>query len=316
MKIKLKTSNILIILIFIVVIFAGGYVYAYRVTLSAYKTLIVDFGYKKSEIHDLTFTSDNNKKELGLPEIPVKVGNGEYKLWFDTGCAIGICFTDVIENNIDYTVIKNTEAVNRDGSHRGSNKLVGIKAINIFGTEFKNIEATISDWSMISSQKFNGLVGLDYFKSKVITLDYLQHKIAISSNQINYSRLNPNKYVVLPLYKATTKGHEGLLFFEAEYNNKPVMVYLDTGKNHSYLYNPESTVSVGVDVKKAKTANIQLKVGSMDLTLNNIIEANNIKQEEGLPYANMIELNSDQIWKCNLMVTIDLIQQKIIFRKL
>lgn len=38
-------------------------------------------------------------------------------------------------------------------------------------------------------------------------------------------------------------------------------------------------------------------------------------QGEGLPYPTMIELNSDQIWKCKLLVTIDLIEQKIIFRK-
>jgi hypothetical protein len=39
-------------------------------------------------------------------------------------------------------------------------------------------------------------------------------------------------------------------------------------------------------------------------------------QAEGLPYPNMVELNSHQIWKCKLLVTIDLIDQKIIFRRL
>ena len=58
------------------------------------------------------------------------------------------------------------------------------------------------------------------------------------------------------------------------------------------------------------------KVGNMNLTLKDITEANNFEQVEGLPHPTMIELNSDQIWKCNLLVTLDLIDQKIIFRKL
>ena len=70
-----------------------------------------------------------------------------------------------------------------------------------------------------SSHKFNGNIGQAYFKSKVITLDYVGRKIAVSSNPIDCTKLDTNKYVVLHLYKTTTKGQEDLLFFEAEYNN-------------------------------------------------------------------------------------------------
>ncbi len=167
---------------------------------------------------------------------------------------------------------------------------------------------------MYSSQKFNGNIGLAYFKSKVITLDYEGHKIAVSNNPIDYSKLDCNKYVVLPLYRTTHKGHEDLLFFEGEYNNEPIIVYLDTGKNYSYLYNPNCNNSIGQ--KPTKLFNIPLKIGNLNLTLKNITEANNFEQEDGLPYQTMVELNSDQIWQCNLLVTLDLIDQKIIFRRL
>ncbi len=92
------------------------------------------------------------------------------------------------------------------------------------------------------------------------------------------------------------------------------MVYMDTGKNYSYLYNPNCNNSIGE--KPTKLFDIPLKVGNMNLILKDITEANNFEQVEGLPHPTMIELNSDQIWKCNLLVTLDLIDQKIIFRKL
>lgn len=103
-----------------------------------------------------------------------------------------------------------------------------------------------------------------------------------------------------------------MLFFKAEYNDKPVIVYMDTGKNYSYLHNPNSKNKVGN--MSANLPDITLEAGDMDMVLKDLTEAN-IAQDDGLPYPTIIEMNSDQIWKCNLLVTIDLIDQKIIFRK-
>ncbi|MFT4144033.1 MAG: hypothetical protein QM644_06205 [Mobilitalea sp.] len=183
----------------------------------------------------------------------------------------------------------------------------------VFGETFKNVNTSIADWSMFSSSRFNGLIGLSYFDSKVITLDYEGHKIGISGKPIDYTKLKEDKYEVLPLYKATSQGQQDLLFFEAEYNNQPIIVYLDTGKNYSYLYNPDCDCSMGE--KPTDFFDVPLKLGSLELTLKDITEVNDIAQADGLPYLTMIELNSDQIWKCKLLVTIDLIEQKIIFRK-
>jgi hypothetical protein len=87
---------------------------------------------------------------------------------------------------------------------------------------------------------------------------------------------------------------------------------MDTGKNYSYLHNPNSKNTVGNT--SANVPETCLEVGDMKIVLKDLTEAN-IAQEDGLPYPTVIEMNSDQIWKCNLLVTIDMIDQKIIFRK-
>jgi hypothetical protein len=309
---KIKKRKIAIFLLLVLLALIGVYCgYKYIQVFFADKSWITELGYEDNEIHKLTF---NWPGERSCPEIPIAVGNEKYKLGFDTGCGAGIFFTDVVEDKIDYTFLQETETVNRDGSHRGWVKQVIVDEINVFEDSHKNIETTIADWKMFSSEKFNGTIGLAYFKSKVITLDYRGHRIAVSSNPIDYEKLDSDKYVVLPIYKTTNKGQQDLPFFEAEYNNKPIIVYLDTGKNYSYLYNADSNSTM--EDKPTNLLDIPLKIGGMELVLDDIGEVNNIAQADGLPYPTMIELNSDQIWKCNLLVTLDLLEQKIIFRKL
>lgn len=283
----------------------------YASAVFADKTWITDFGYKENEIHELTF---NWVGDRSCPDIPVKVGNDKYIMGFDTGCGAGIFFTNAMEGKIVYTLLGQNEALNRDGSHRGWSKHVNVNDIEVFGDTYESIDTTISDWSMFSSEKFNGTIGLAYFKEKVITLDYAGHRIAVSRNCIDYTKLNSKTYTVLPLYKTTSEGQQDLLFFEAEYNDKSIIVYLDTGKNYSYLHNPDCYSTIGD--KPTILFDVPLKIGNMELLLKDMTEANNIAQADGLPYPTMIELNSDQIWKCSLLVTIDLIEQKIIFRKM
>lgn len=59
---------------------------------------------------------------------------------------------------------------------------------------------------------------------------------------------------------------------------------------------------------------VPIKVGTMEITLKGVAQVNNLAQARDLPYPTMIELNSDQIWKLGLVVTIDLIDNRIIFR--
>lgn len=77
---------------------------------------------------------------------------------------------------------------------------------------------------MGSSEKFIGVIGLKYFQSKVITLDYAGGKFAVTNRPLDYDSLDIEKYVVLPLQKTKQEG---------------------TGKNHSYIHNPKSSDSIG-----------------------------------------------------------------------
>ncbi|MCQ1530379.1 hypothetical protein [Lutispora saccharofermentans] len=274
-------------------------------------TWINDLGYKENQIHRLAF---NWPGDRSCPEIPIEINNKIFELGFDTGCGVGIFFTDVIENELNYTLLGKVEALNRDGSHRGWSKRIIIDEFTVFGDTYDNIETTISNWNMYSSKEFNGTIGLSYFKSKIISLDYAGHRIAVSSNPINYDNLNSDKYVVLPLYKATSKNQEYLPFFEAEFNGEPAIVYLDTGKNYSYVYNPASRHSM--TDKSNNFIDVPIKIGNIEMMLKDMIEINDMAQAEGLPFPTTIELNSDQLWKNKLLVTFDLIDQKIIFRRL
>ncbi|NMB00901.1 MAG: hypothetical protein GX971_05185 [Firmicutes bacterium] len=268
-------------------------------------------GYKDNQVHRLTF---NWPGDRSIPEVPIRIGKSIYRFGFDTGCGVGILLTDVLEDEIDYTLIGKSEALNRDGSHRGWNKTVLINEFEVFGETYKNVETIMADWSMFSSEEFYGTIGLAYFQAKVITLDYQGQRIAIRSNPINYDQLDPNKYIVLPLHRSTSRMQENLPFFEAEYKGSPVMVYMDTGKNYSYVLNPESGISIGE--RSTSFVDIPVRIGSLNLTLQDVLEVNSIAQAEGLPFPTAIEMNSDQIWKSNLLVTFDLIEQKVILRKL
>lgn len=307
----MKIRRILIVMLCVIIVSICGFI-AYKELLILYanKTWIKDFGYNKNEVYKLTF---NRPGERSCPKIPIRIGDKEYDMGFDTGCGVGIFFTNVIEDEIDYTFIKKIEELNRDGTHRGWGKHVLIDEITVYGRKYNNINTSISNWNLFSSKKFNGTIGLAYFQSRIITLDYAGRRIAVGSHSIDYTKLSKDKYIVLPLHRTTDKNQENLPFFEAEYNGKPVMVYLDTGKNYSYVNNPNSLYSMAD--KPTNLVNIPLKIENMEINLEDVAEINNLAQAKGLPYPTMIELNSDQIWKCGLLVTFDLIEQKIIFRR-
>ncbi len=305
-----KVIIVLLPLIILVLIFFAYFSDKDILTVHEESMWISDLGYNENQIYRLTF---NWPGDRSCPEVPIKINNKEYKVGFDTGCGVGIFLTNAIEHEIDYLLLGKSEALNRDGSHRGWNKRIIIEEINVFGDTYNNIDTTISDWNMFSSKKFNGAVGLKYFKSKVITLDYSGHRIAISDNPIDYNNLDTEKYEVLPLRISTSSNQESLPFFEAELNGEEIIVYLDTGKNYSYIYNPNAIATM-VD-KPNNFIDIPIKIGSMEMMLIDMVEINNMAQAEGLPLPTMIELNSDQLWKNNLLVTFDLIDQRIIFRK-
>lgn len=305
----LKLRFVIYILVAAAVAVCGYLIYSAVLNQPADLTWVSDLGYQPSEIHELRF---NRMGDRSCPQIPVTVGGDEYELVFDTGCGPGIHFTDIMEDKIDYELLGETEELNRDGSHRGWSKRIAVKELSVFNEIHRDIKTNISDWSMFSSQPFNGLIGLAYFKGKTVTLDYKNHRIAVGSRPIDYDSLNGD-YIVLDLYKSTSSGQENLPFIEAELEGKPVMVYIDTGKNYSYLYDPEGAFSM--TQRPSQFADVPVKIGGVNFVLGDAAVVNDLAQAEGLPYPTMVELNSDQIWKNGLAVTFDLISDKIIIRK-
>lgn len=307
----MKSKKRLYIVLLIIALFFAGYFGTLGFKrLFADRSWIADFGYNENEIHRLSFHFSGSRS---CPEIPVQINDKEFKLGFDTGCGSGLGLTNALEKEIVYDLIGQTEQLNRDGSHRGWSKRVFLEEINVFGEAYDEVETNISDWKMFSSSEFNGLIGLVYFQSRVITLDYPGHRIAVCNRPIDETKLDTDKYVILPLYRSTSKNQGTLPFFQVEYDGKPAMAYLDTGKNYSYVYDPACEMSISN--RPSDFTDIPIKIGSMEMTLKDVGKVNNLAQAEGLPYPTMIEFNSDQIWRCGLLVTIDLIDHRIIFRK-
>jgi hypothetical protein len=269
---------------------------------------ISDLDYLEEEIHELKF--DTN----GCPTIPILIDSEEYPLYFDTGCAPGITLTNLLENKVEYDILGQTEQLNRDGSHRGWSKTIRLSEFTIYNQRYENVETVIADWDMFSSKKFYGLIGLKYFQNNVITLDYGNNLIALSDRQIPYNTIDSSDYIILPLIKTKQNGQGDLLFFEAILDGEPICIYLDTGKNHSYIHNAESTYTPGTARSKATKRDVNILLDNMELSLENLYEVK-LAQNYDLPYPITIELNSDIIKRNNLLVTIDLIDQRIIFRR-
>lgn len=101
------------------VIAACGYFAVTALGPSTQSAWIKDLQFEDSEVYDLTFHLSG---ERSCPQIPISVGSDEYPLMFDTGCGSGIFFTDMMQDKLEFTLIGETEALNRDGSHRGWSK--------------------------------------------------------------------------------------------------------------------------------------------------------------------------------------------------
>jgi hypothetical protein len=276
---------------------------------SADLTWASDLEYEQSEIHELTFNWEGDRS---CPQIPVTIGDDEYDLLFDTGCGSGIYFTDVLEDKIDFGLLGRSEELNRDGSHRGWLNYVSVEEIGVFNEVYWDIRTSMSDWSLFSSQPFNGAIGLSYFIDKTVTLDYNNRRIAVGSRPIDYDDLTGD-YIVLDYCYSTSSGQGNLPFIEAEMSGEPITVYIDTGKNYSYLYDPESTLSI--TQKPSQFTDVPINIGGVDFMLEEVAAVGDLAQVQGLPYPTMIELNSDQIWKNGLLITFDQISDKIIIRK-
>jgi len=254
---------------------------------------IQDLNYEESQIHDVSFGLLNP-----CPFIPVKIGDKEVELLFDTGNGDGIFITTALEGKIVYEIVGETTELNGDGTYRGEGKSIILKSINIFGEEYSNIIAPFTNWRMYGFFKNNGAIGLEYFNNKVVTLDYRNKKIAISSKTLFYNKLQNDKYTVIPLLS----NEKHLLFFEGEVNGKKSTIYLDTGSTRSFI-----------NVEDAKTNEVEVKLGDRKYKFNsNHLKQDEISFEDEFKYPIRFAINSDLLKKNHFVITIDKIQNKLV----
>lgn len=271
---------------------------------------IKDLGYDADELYTLKLD------KAGCPLIPVYFGGEIYYFNFDTGCSSDIIVTNVLENKIDYTISEQIEQLNRDGSHRGWSYGLSINELVLFNRVYNDLNCSMIDWKMSSSYKFNGLIGTVLFKDMVVTIDYRAHMIGVSEKTLDYSGLPKEQYAVVPILHTQTDGQESLVFFECKLNDENVIVYIDTGKNISYIHNPDSGYIIGASTDKPNTACVKavIDVENMSLELQNVYEAN-LPQYSDFAYPVAMELNSDQFMKNDIIITFDFKNNNVIFLK-
>lgn len=256
---------------------------------------IKDLNYKESQIHDMSIGNFNP-----CPLIPVKIGDKEVKFEFDTGNAEGIALTTALKGKAEYDVIGESTQFNADGTYRGKGNSILLKSLNVFGDEYLNVSSSLTDWRMYGLFKINGTIGLEYFKNKIVTLDYRNKKIAVSSKALDYNKLKNDKYIILPLINIDSDNYKNLLFFQGEVNGQKSTIYLDTGSTRSFL-----------NLEDDKTTTAEVTIGDKKYKFNRLKNDKigfNLKFE----YPLRLAINSDILKANHFVITIDDIQNNLI----
>lgn len=255
-----------------------------------------DFSYEENQIYDLSFSLFSP-----CPSIPIKIGDKTVELIFDSGNGVGLTLTTALENKVDYEIIGKTTELNSDGTYRGTGKSILLKNITVFDEKYTDIISSLVDWRIYSSLKINGMIGLAYFDNKVVTLDYMNKKIAISNKALDYGKLINDKYTVLPLIRSEINKQQDLLFFEGEVNGKKSTIYLDTGSSRSF-YNFDDTQE-----------KIELKLDDKVYTFHtNKLVYDKIGFQNEFRYPLSFAINSDLLKANHFVITIDHIQNNLI----
>ncbi len=278
----------------IIVIIAGQFYFKGKDTTIYW---IRDLNYQESQIHDISIGLLNP-----CPSIPVKIDDNEVELLFDTGNGAGIFITTALEGKIDYEIAGKTTELNADGTYRGEGKSILLKSVNVFGEEYSNAIASLIDWKMHGFFKNNGGIGLGYFKNKVVTLDYKNKKIAVSSKALDYNKLQKDKYWVIPLISSDLSNEKELLFFEGEVNGEKSTIYLDTGSTRSFI-----------NLEDTKDAELGVKLGNKTYKFNrNKLKYDEIGFKDKFKYPLRFAINSDLLKSNHFVIIIDKIQNNII----
>ncbi len=247
-----------------------------------------------------------------IPLIEIKVNASPLWVKFDTGCSEGFVLTSAVEDQIEHKVIGTTTERWPDGSYRGESKIIRIPSLEVFGDTFADMETTISDWKIFSTLKFNGLIGLRYFKDKRVTIDYKTMKIGVTDRPLVYATLR-NKYGGVLSVLDPPAGQEDLIYVLGHVKGQPSVIYLDTGSSASFIDPDVLDEGDIIEGKKHLMAeNVEISMQGFHFVVKQLrVE----KQRRGVAfeYPQTVKLGSDFLQ--DFLITIDKITNRVILQR-
>jgi len=262
-----------------------------------------DLGYGETQLYPLTLSSS------GLPFVEVDVSGIKIPLMLDSGNAGGLVITNQAPS-IPHRVEGRIKELNPDGSHRGESFRIRVETVSVLGEVFKNVAGSLSDWQMFSSDPFNGLVGLDFFLDRRLTLDYRSRRAGVTAAPLP-EKLDRKRYLSVDLVEPPKRqGH--ILYARAKVSGREAIVYFDTGYNVSFI-DPtfaEGLVRVERPGKfKVFLERVPVELGGHTFILNDLRESE-VRRGTGFDLPVALDLGSDVLSR--FIVTIDLRAKKLI----
>ena len=247
-----------------------------------------------------------------IPLVEVKVNGSPLWVYFDTGCGTGFSLTSTVEDTIQHKVTGKARELNPDGSYRGETTLATIASLEVFGDVYAPVKTSFTDWRIFSDLKFNGLLGLKYFKDKRITIDYKQRLIGITDKPFAYDTLEDFKRGVVPLLEATG-GQADLIYVVGQVRGQATVIYLDTGSSASFI-DPSMLDASEINTGKRYSfvENIEMSIGDLPFIVKRLRVQ---EQRRGVKfeYPQTVKLGADVIK--DFLFTVDKIANRLILER-
>ena len=262
--------------------------------------------YRPEEVFQIKLQSNS------IPLVQVKVNDSPLWLIFDTGCSTGFSLTSAVEEKIAHKITGRSTELNPDGTYRGETKLTTISSLEVFGEKYVPVETSFTDWRIFSTLKFNGLLGLGYFKGKRITLDYKAKKIGVTDRPLVDATAHNFSSGVASLLEASG-SQAGLIYALGQVRGRPTVIYLDTGSSASFI---DPSMVDASEVKKGKryllAENIEMSIGGFSFTAKRL-RVQEQRRDVNFEYPQTAKLGSDVLR--DFLITIDKITGKLFLAK-
>lgn len=174
------------------------------------------------------------------------------------------------------------------------------------------METSFTDWRIFSTLKFNGLLGLKYFKDKRVTIDYKEKRIGITERPFLYRAISDNSAAVVPLLEASGSQAD-LIYVLGRVKGQRTAIYLDTGSSASFI---DPSMLDTSEIRKGKrylfTENVEMSIGDFPFTVKRL-RVQQQRRGVNFAYPQTVKLGSDVIR--DFLITIDKITNRLILQK-